>query len=452
MQRRKTLLVGSGPANLALLTCLKERGSSVLDSLEVLERRDSAEWHPGIAFEDSMLQVSLFKDLAFLRNPASPFTFFSFLRDKELLDHFIHTNNLYPSRKLFSDYLVWVSRFFANKISFGKEAVAVRFHEKPSGTQTLVVMTRDVSSGDVSEIEADDVVVSLGHEPYIPEELAVDSGRVVHSNFFLSHANEGMINANARIAVVGSGQSAGEIVRFLLQHREVSEVIVVGRRHLFEQTDDNPFVNDFYTYPHSLKFAELPLEDRKRFLSDTRNTNFSTVTKDVLKSIYDLRFEDQACGRDRLRLFPYTEITAAKRLENGLRLDLRGIGGRPDSTTLEIELLVCATGFSNRRHLSFFQLLQPRMEDADVVVDESFEVGLDQMPESCFTGPRPRVFLVNHSFGLRGLTEHTLGGLAERAAVVAKALQDGHVLQPAQGRPETLPAAWPTGNSRVETK
>ncbi|WP_040583956.1 SidA/IucD/PvdA family monooxygenase, partial [Mesorhizobium amorphae] len=152
MQRRKTLLVGSGPANLALLTCLKERGSSVLDSLEVLERRDSAEWHPGIAFEDSMLQVSLFKDLAFLRNPASPFTFFSFLRDKELLYHFIHTNNLYPSRKLFSDYLVWVSRFFANKISFGKEAVAARFHEKPSGTQTLVVTTRDVSSGDVSEI------------------------------------------------------------------------------------------------------------------------------------------------------------------------------------------------------------------------------------------------------------------------------------------------------------
>ncbi|BCM17565.1 SidA/IucD/PvdA family monooxygenase [Mesorhizobium sp. J8] len=444
MQRRKTLLVGSGPANLALLTCLKERESPVLHSLEVLERRDSAEWHPGIVFQDSALQVSLFKDLAFLRNPASPFTFFSFLRDKELLYHFIHTNNLYPSRKLFSDYLVWVSRFFANKISFGKEAVAVRFRGEPPGPQSLAVTVRDVSSGTVSEIEAHDLVVSLGHEPYIPENLAVDPGRVVHSNFFLSHANEGMINANARVAVVGSGQSAGEIVRFLLQHREVSEVIVVGRRRLFEQTDDNPFVNDFYTYPHSLKFAELPLEDRKRFLSDTRNTNFSTVTKDILKDIYDLRFEDQVCGRDRLKLFAYSEITAARPLENGLRLDLCGIGGGPAPTTVEIDLLVCATGFSNRRHLSFLQPLQPRMEDADVSVDESFEVGLDRMAELHRLGPSPRVFLMNHSFGLRGLTEHTLGGLAERAAVVAEALQDGHVLHPAQDHPETVPAVWPT--------
>ncbi|RAZ71785.1 SidA/IucD/PvdA family monooxygenase [Mesorhizobium atlanticum] len=443
MQRRKTLLVGSGPANLALLTCLKEWGSSVLGSLEVLERRDSAEWHPGIAFEDSKLQVSLFKDLAFLRNPASPFTFFSFLHDRQLLYHFIHTKDLYPSRKLFSDYLVWVSRFFANKIRFGKEAVEIRFREKPSGTQTLVITVRDVSSGDVSETEADDVVVSLGHEPYLPEELAVDPGRVVHSNFFLSHANEGMINANARVAVVGSGQSAGEIVRFLLQHREVSEVVVVCRRHLFEQTDDNPFVNDFYTYPHSLKFAKLPPEDRNRFLTDTRNTNFSTVTKDVLKSIYDLRFEDQVCGRDRLRLFPYTEITAAKRVENSLRLHLRGIGSRQDLTTLEVDLLVCATGFSNRRHLSFLQPLQPRTEDAGLVIDESFEVGLGQTAELRRSGPRPRIFLMNHSFGLRGLTEHTLGGLAERAAVVAKALQNGRLLSTPPDRPDMLPAECP---------
>ncbi|KUM25723.1 hypothetical protein AU467_25095 [Mesorhizobium loti] len=394
--------------------------------------------------------MSLFKDLAFLRNPASPFTFFSFLHDRDLLYHFIHTNDLYPSRKLFSDYLVWVSRFFANKICFGKEAVEVRSREKPSGTQTLVVTVRDVSSGDVSETEADDVVVSLGHEPYLPEELAVDPGRVVHSNFFLSHANQGMINANARVAVVGSGQSAGEIVKFLLQHREVSEVVVVGRRHLFEQTDDNPFVNDFYTYPHSLKFAKLPPEDRNRFLTDTRNTNFSTVTKDVLKCIYDLRFEDQICGRDRLRLLPYTEITAARRVENSLRLHLRGIGSRQDLTTLEVDLLVCATGFSNRRHLSFLQPLQPRIEDAGLVIDESFEVGLVQTAELRRSGPRPRVFLMNHSFGLRGPTEHTLGGLAERAAVVAKALQDGHVLSPPSGSPRISPAKWPTRNSRVE--
>jgi lysine/ornithine N-monooxygenase len=67
---RKTLLVGCGPANLALLTCLEETNSHLLGSTQVFERRDNAAWHPGLEFENSTLQVSLFKDLAFLRNPA----------------------------------------------------------------------------------------------------------------------------------------------------------------------------------------------------------------------------------------------------------------------------------------------------------------------------------------------------------------------------------------------
>lgn len=390
----------------------------------MIERRESAVWHPGLEFEDSTLQVSLFKDLAFLRNPSSPFTFFSFLREKELLYQYIHTNNLYPSRKLFSDYLVWVSHKFHRQISFGKEVTGIRYCGDQLGTPRFVVVVRDTATGSVSETVTDDLVLGLGHEPHIPENLAVDTDRVVHSNRFLHCVDEGRLKRDARVAVVGGGQSAGEIVRYLLRRPDVAEITVIGRRHLFTQTDDNPFVNDLYTYPRSLEFAGLPDEGRRRFLCDIKNTNFSSVTQDVLRDIYGLVFEDRTWGRDRLRLCSYTEIVSVGKNADGLRLEIKASGHAP--AICDFDLLVCATGFTNNRHLKLLRPLGLGAQDRDIPVNGSFEVELDfpARPRRGLTGPR--LFLMNHSLRTRGPTEHTLAGLAERAGVVADALDAGY--------------------------
>jgi L-ornithine N5-oxygenase len=78
----------------------------------------------------------------------------------------------------------------------------------------------------------------------------------------------------ARVAVVGAGQSAGEIACYPLRRPDVAEISAIGRRHLFTQTDNNPFVNDLHTYPGPLEFPGLPIEGRRRLLSDFRNTSF----------------------------------------------------------------------------------------------------------------------------------------------------------------------------------
>lgn len=416
-------MIGAGPANLALLACLMEMRCPILESLSVLERRDSVAWHPGLEFEESSLQVSVFKDLAFLRNPASPFTFFSFLRARGLLYQFIHTNNLYPPRKLFSDYLLWVSQFFRKKISFETEAVAVRYHGKAPGPRRLSIMVRDVSSGALSEEKADNLVIGLGHAPSIPKELDIESPLVIHSNTFLLRMEKEQLRPEMRIAIVGSGQSAGEITRYLLQQQTVSEVIVIGRRHLFGQTDDNPFVNDIYTHPRALKFHSLPSERRKKFLSELRHTNFSTVTRDVLQDIYALAFKDRIYGRDRLKLYSHTEIAEVESLGHKLRLKLRSLDCAQERKSCEVDFLVCATGFSNTRPTALIKSLQPLMEEGKSVVNSSFEALLEREPNALCFSSKPRVFLMNHALDVHGPTEHTLAGLAERAAVVAKELQ-----------------------------
>jgi L-ornithine N5-oxygenase len=163
MQRRKILLLCSRPANLALLACLEEKSSRALDLLQVVERRESAVWRPGLEFEDSTLQLSLLNDLAFPRKPSSPSTFFSFLREKGLLHQYVRTNNLRTSRNLFSDYLVWVT----------VEVTGIGFCGHQLGTPRFVAP----AIGAVSEMGTDNLVLGLGDEPYIPENLTVDRAR-----------------------------------------------------------------------------------------------------------------------------------------------------------------------------------------------------------------------------------------------------------------------------------
>jgi L-ornithine N5-oxygenase len=255
--------------------------------------------------------------------------------------------------------------------------------------------------------------------------LMVDTTRVVHASSFLRFISGGNLPSDARVAIVGAGQSAGEVVRYLLQRNDVTQISVVGHRHLFTQTDDNPFVNDLYTYPRSLDFLRLSEGEQMRLLADLRNTNFSAISKDVLREIYNLTFADRVRGRDRLRLFSYGEITSVDSTSSGLRLMIKSRDVPSPPITLEVDLLVCATGFRNTRHLALLNSVQPKTEDRDVSVSDCFEVMLGVAGSQRSVPCGPRIFLMNHSPESRGPTENTLAGLAERAALVGDALQSG---------------------------
>ncbi|HEX6381786.1 MAG TPA: SidA/IucD/PvdA family monooxygenase, partial [Acidimicrobiia bacterium] len=77
--------VGFGPANLGLAVAIEEHnagagrsGARPVTSM-FFERQAAFGWHTGMLLENATVQVSFLKDLVTMRNPASDFSFVSYL-------------------------------------------------------------------------------------------------------------------------------------------------------------------------------------------------------------------------------------------------------------------------------------------------------------------------------------------------------------------------------------
>ncbi|MCW2107077.1 UNVERIFIED_ORG: lysine/ornithine N-monooxygenase [Rahnella aquatilis] len=409
------LLVGAGPANLSVLSYLDEAGAlKNRHNIRLVEKRENASWHPGLALPTSTLQVSLLKDLAFLRNPTSPYTFFNYLKEEKLLYQFMHLNTYYPSRNLFSDYLGWIASKLQNYISFNSEVCNLRKIPAAHGKDILEVTLKN-SAGETEILKTRQLVLSQGHKPFIPGVLLSESQQIIHSSQFLNKTSAEALSTESHVVIVGRGQSAGEIIRFLLEKTAVGKVSVISRDFLFKSTDANPFVNDIYTYPRAMDFFSYDMVERKNMLSGLRNTNYATVTDDVLSAIYEQTFSDRIDQRQRLYLYPYSLIEGVEEQTNKIAVTLQQTQSEKITTTMMADLIVCATGFENTLHKSLIRPLQPEYINDDLVVRDDFSVQ--------FVSPASAdIFIINHSQAQHGPTEHTLAGISERGKVIGDAL------------------------------
>ena len=71
--------VGIGPFNLSLAALLAPTGFRA----RFFERNAEFQWHPGLLFPESTIQVSYLKDLVTLADPTSRYSFLAFLHAKK---------------------------------------------------------------------------------------------------------------------------------------------------------------------------------------------------------------------------------------------------------------------------------------------------------------------------------------------------------------------------------
>src|SRR5262245_59945733 len=140
----KTLLdfigIGFGPSNLALAVAAREIDARKRGMF--FERRAACDWHPGLLLDTSRMQISFLKDLATLRNPASPYSFLQYTRAKGRLEHFVNLSEFHPTRLEYRDYFRWVAQAFADQVRYGCEVRRVR----PDG-DAFSVEIEDLASG-----------------------------------------------------------------------------------------------------------------------------------------------------------------------------------------------------------------------------------------------------------------------------------------------------------------
>ncbi|PZF82679.1 lysine N(6)-hydroxylase/L-ornithine N(5)-oxygenase family protein [Jiangella anatolica] len=197
--------VGLGPFNLGLAALL-----SPVDDVDAVffEAAPRFAWHPGLMLPGTTLQVPFLADLVTLADPTSRWSFLNYLHERGRLYRFYFYERFHVPRAEFDAYARWVAESLPS-CRFGSRVTAV---EPDGGGWRVVVET----PGGVEEHRARSVVFGVGTRPAVPAVARSVLGEsVFHTEDYLTY-REKAVTASA-VTVVGSGQSAGEVVADLLE-------------------------------------------------------------------------------------------------------------------------------------------------------------------------------------------------------------------------------------------
>ena len=288
-------------------------------------------------------QVSFLKDLVTRRNPASRFSFLNHLHATGRLDEFINMGTFTPYRREMSQYLNWVARELPQvRVELGRECVALRPRRDGDGTVT----GWQASLADGDSLSCRYLVVGTGRDAHIPPALAtLPANRVIHSTVYRQRVAQLQGGRPYRVAVVGSSQSAAEIVQALRGDLPGSEVTWVMRAIGLSAVNTSKFLNELYLPSYTDTFHAARPEARAQILREMHRTNYSCLTPATLDSLYDEQYLSGLGKGDGPRLLPMTEITAAREEAGEVRLELtnRRTGAVSD---LHCDLVLLGTGFA----------------------------------------------------------------------------------------------------------
>ncbi|MGB3441341.1 MAG: lysine N(6)-hydroxylase/L-ornithine N(5)-oxygenase family protein [Actinophytocola sp.] len=341
--------IGFGPANLALAIAATEHNARH-DAHPVrslfLERQPRFGWHRGMLIDDATMQVSFLKDLVTLRNPTSDFSFLSYLHSEDRLVDFINQKSLFPLRIEFHDYLAWAAARFADEVRYGHEVVEVT-PVSDGGTVELLDITARRADGTTTTIRARNLVFGMGLTPYLPDGVTM-SERVWHNRDLLDRVEllrrSTAYPAPVRFAVVGAGQSAAEVTKYLHDTFPQAEVCGVFSRYGYSPSDDSPFANRVFDPAAVDHFYEASPEVKQLIMDYHANTNYSVVDTDLIEELYRRTYQEKVLGTQRLRLFNVSRVAETVETGDGVRATVESLTTH-EKTVLDCDVIVYATGY-----------------------------------------------------------------------------------------------------------
>ncbi|MET7297378.1 SidA/IucD/PvdA family monooxygenase [Embleya sp. NPDC005575] len=330
--------IGAGPANLSLAALAKPHQD--LD-FRVLERHARVQWHPGLMVAGAALQVDPIKDLVRLVDPTSPYSFTAFLRDTGRLHRALTAHRSGVSRQEFAQYYRWAASQWA-EVELDREVHAVELGDDGD----FRVHTRSEA------FTARNVVLGVGRAPNIPEQARGLLGpRVFHASEYLRRRDR---LPQARVLVVGGGQSAAEVVLDLLQaqNRPAALTWATGRSGLLP-LDDSPFANEWYNPSYAQHFNTLGADQRQRLLSEQTLSSDGVSTgllQQIYVRLYELDYLLDSGNRLRHRVLPGHRLAALASDGPALKARMTNPAAHPDHEpllTVQVDAVVLATGYTD---------------------------------------------------------------------------------------------------------
>ena len=339
--------VGFGPSNLALAVATaehRESGQSAV-SASFFEQKERFGWHSGMLIEDATMQVSFLKDLATLRNPTSRYSFLCYLAERGRLIDFINQRTFFPSRPEFHDYLEWAADSFDDLVEYSTRVERMRLVH-PQDSAPCLEITAERTTGGVRQSltrYALNVVLGTGLVPVLPDGVP-SSDRALHSADLLVRLAALETDRPYRFVVVGAGQSAAEVVRYLHDRFGRAEVHTVFARYGYSIADETAFANRVFDPTAVDDYYYAPEPVKARIMGYHANTNYSVVDADLISDLYGRVYRDRIAGRSRLQMHNLSVV--ARHEAGGAKdsLTIRNLGTGESGTVLA-DYVVYATGY-----------------------------------------------------------------------------------------------------------
>ncbi|NGO68441.1 lysine N(6)-hydroxylase/L-ornithine N(5)-oxygenase family protein [Streptomyces boncukensis] len=424
--------VGIGPFNLSLAALAQ--GVPRLRTA-FYEQRPDFRWHPGLLIEETTLQVPFLADLVTLADPASPWSFLRYLRERGRLFPFYFAERFHIERAEYDAYCRWVSERLPG-LCFGHQVDAVRWN--PERALFEVDFTELAPGGEAEALGrtyARNLVLGIGTEPFVPEPLRplaqTPAVPVVHSADYLAHRDR--LVAAEHVTVVGSGQSGAEVFLDLLRRRPAGREGLhwLTRSPAFAPMEYSKLGLEHFTPDYTRYFHALPEQTRDRLVPRQWQLH-KAVDQGTLAAVHDELYRRAAeldGGWPDVVLTPGVSVRTAGRLGTTrleLHLTHEEQGERSRLTT---DAVVLATGYRERSADGMLAALDPyvrRDSSERPRVDEGHRLVLDPS----VTGA---VFVQNAARHTHGVGEPDLGLAAHRSARILNSLV-GEELYPLPAR------------------
>lgn len=333
--------IGLGPANLGVAVAVEEsrRLGHTIHSL-FLDRREHFDWHPDMLLTSSVMQISYLKDLVTQRDPTSSFSFTNYLHSTGRLNDFINRQTFFPSRAEFTAYLGWVAERLTVDVRWS--TTVDRIDLADGGAVCRVHGTR---AGERFVARGRNVVLGVGARPVLPDWAApVEGARVFHNARLRTALQCADLGQEVRVAVVGQGQSAAEVMRHVLETIPGATVECLMSGYGLVPADDSPFANRVFDPEAVDDFYFAPPNVRDTLLERHRTTNYGCVDPNLIGWLSEFEYAGKVAGTARLTFRRATRVLGATEDSRGVALVLYdGLADR--RATERFDLVICATGF-----------------------------------------------------------------------------------------------------------
>lgn len=386
--------IGIGPFNLSLAALAG--GVEGLSSA-FFERHPAFQWHPGLAFRDSVLQTSFLKDLVTPVCPTSPWSFLNYLVAHGRFYDFLCGRFGAVSRLEFTDYMRWVSKRLPS-CRFDREVVAVE-HD---GRAFRILF----SDGDEASSRA--LSIGTGQVPNLPAVAPLGTD-CLHVGSYLG---ERPLLAGRRVALIGGGQSGAEVMLDLLSSEPApADIVWLSRRVAFWHLQEGGLVDQIFTPAYQSAYRALPDGVRDAALAAQKYSS-DGLTQETAQEIYAALYRRRHLeGRQDVSLRPWRTVTEIRRRQDGFRVAART--GWDASEELDVDVVLLATGYRPSVPACLDPLSGRLARDPDgrLALGEHYRVIWD--------GPQANpIYAMNHGRRSYGIIDPQLSMTAWRSAVI----------------------------------